>query len=162
MRVGRDAPRGIEAPLEPRVQLEEVLLHAPSSIWRCRLLHPDRDQRRAEQALDVLHRGHESRALLLMERLEEAGRYRIRAPVELAALGASAPGEADDADAAIFPSRFELDQSLALERLQDARHVAGVQPEAEPQRTDLDAVSADLPESPRLAHRAVSSEEVAV
>ncbi len=99
-------------------------------------------------------------ALLAGERLERGSRERVRDPVQLDHLGATGRGQAEALRPPVGRVGLLLHEPVALERPQQARQVAGVEPEP---RTDVArgrSLGADLEQHARLAERSVA--EVAV
>ena len=99
-------------------------------------------------------------ALRGVERLEERPRQLVAAAVEHRALGRprAASARAIRARAGPPPGRHR-DEPGGLERAQQPAQVARVEVEPRAQLPQLAALGADLPQQPRLAERAVASEE---
>lgn len=86
-RVGGDAERWVKAGLEARAELGEVLLDAPPGVGRGWILDREAHHGRAKEPLDLRHRRHEPRALVLAERLQETPGDIIRASIKLGPFG---------------------------------------------------------------------------
>ena len=159
----REARRGIEAGLEPPVELGVVLPQAVLGSGAGRIDDDDLHQRRRQQPLDLGHRGDEPLALRLAQRLEQRPRELVAAPVEHLPLGEPGRREPGGADPPVGRARARpLTSPRRLERAQQAAEVAGVDAEPRAQHADVAAVLADLPQHARLAERAVPGEEAIV
>ncbi len=96
--VGRDAAGRVEAVLEARAQLVEVLLEAPAGGGAGRVLDLDPEPGGEQQAFDLGHGRDQVLALALAQGGQERGRVLVGALVEEGELGLAGgrqPGRAD-------------------------------------------------------------------
>ena len=117
------------------------------------------DHRRGQEALHHRHGLDQTCSLRFSQRLQDRGRDRVVAPVELGALGKPGSRQPRRSHAAVRLARPDDDEPVGGERREHAAQVAGVEPEPVPQRADVGALGADLPEHPRLAERPASGQE---
>ena len=153
---------GIEAAVEPAVELLGVRAHAVARVRMGRIDDVDPHQRSGQQSLDLRHRPDEPRALSVAERLQERHRQLVGAPLQHAALGEPRRGEPRDADPAVALAGLERHQAGGLQAAEQAAEVAGVELELLAQRADLVPVVPDLPQHAGRAERTSPCEEVVV
>ena len=159
---GGEARLGVEACLEPPVDLGEVLAHAMARVRMGHVHGPDLHRAGREEALDLVHRRHEPAPLLLVERLQERQREPVAAPVELGPL-APAPGcQAGGPGPPVPLAGLDRDEARALEGAEHAAEVAGVEREPRAEHTEIAPAGADLPQQPGLSERPVAGEEAIV
>ncbi len=158
----RDAARRIESGLEARRKLREVLLDAPARVARRGILGSDRHERRQQEPLDGLHRRHQDRTPVLVERLEHRQGQRVRQPVELGALGRARLAQASTPHPAVARSGLDDDQPRGLERAQQPARIPGIHAQPAAELAHLGAVGADLPQHARLSDGPAATEELLV
>src|SRR5262249_17778571 len=151
----------IEAALEPSVELGEILAQAALRVGMLRVARPDLEERRGEELLHLGHRGHEAQALGLAQRLQQGLGERVAPPIEQVALGGARARRADRPGPLAPGARRDAHEARALERLQQAAQVAGVELEPRAERAQI-AGPADLPEEPRLAEGPVARQVAVV
>jgi hypothetical protein len=150
---------GVEAQVGAAVELGEVAAEARLRVGVRGMDRPHLHESGGEQALDVAHRRDQPISLRRAERRQERLREIVAAAVELLALRDPGRRQLRPPHPGVRGARHHADQPVALERAQQPARVPGVEPEARAQRPHLAPVPPDLPQQPRLGHRAVPREE---
>ena len=160
--LGREAPARIEAAVEPAAQFVEVGLHAGAGGRIRGRAHGDLDRRRHQEPLHLGHRADQPGPLGPAEPGQDRAGRPVRTPVELGPLGPARGGEPGRAHPPVRPAAVHGDQPVRLQRAEQPAQVTRVQVQPGPQRPDIRAVRADLPQQPRLPERAVPGQELVI
>ena len=159
---GREAPGRVEAGVEPAPQLTDISPDAGAGGRVGWMAHVYLDRRRHQEPLDLGHRAGQPVPLGRAERAEDRRGRLIRAPVKFGSLGQAAAGEPGRAHPAVRPAAVHGDQPVRLQRAEQPAQVPRVQVQTAPQRPDVGAVQADLPQQAGLPERAVTGQELVV
>ncbi len=148
--------------LEALVDLGEVGPQAGVGLRAVRVLGGDGHLTEAEQAVDGGHGVDQRPTVVGAERVEHRPGQLVAQALHDQELGPAGVGVVDRAHPAVGRVGRHRHQPLLLQRPQQPAEVARVQPEPVPQRADVEALGADLPEDPGRRQRTAPGQVLVV